>query len=257
MWNVPWEACEGETYSDAIKVFNTYAAETNPVTAKGAFCAFRRGLDASDTDAFPESEYGIADKSNIRRYIDIADAYKAYGASQGDPEKATGGGMVNRKRMDYNDVGWKILKGNYMRHIQQIDPEQTSIAWWQVDESVYGRFARGFDVENNRNTMYFDVDDLYFSEYRDLGSACLKVKVTYLADDGGSWELKYHARDASMKTAFTVENQVGQGWQSKEVILKDALLDNGGPGGADLILQNLGKTNCRFHMIALEKELLQ
>ncbi|HSH19890.1 MAG TPA: hypothetical protein VLA03_05535, partial [Draconibacterium sp.] len=75
MWNVPWDACQGQTYADAINIFNRYAAETTPNTAKGAFCALRRGLDASDTEAFPENIYGEAVKSNTQRYIDIANAF--------------------------------------------------------------------------------------------------------------------------------------------------------------------------------------
>lgn len=253
MWNVPWEACLGETFADAIHLFNRFAAETNPASAKRAFCALRRGLDASDTVAFPEQEYGRAVKENTRRYIDIAGSFSAYGANQGDPEKATGGGMVNRKRMDYNDAGWKILDGNYQRHITQIDPEETSVAWWQMDESIYGRFARGFDVKNDKNTMFFDVDDLYFSANRDNGNGWLKLKIIYYAGDGGSWELKYHAMDGTMKTGCVVENETVKGWLVKEVNIWDAMLENGGPRGADLILQNTGNTNCRFHMIELER----
>ncbi len=115
----------GETYADAIQFFNQYAAESKPQSAKGAFCALRRGLDASDTNAFPENVFGTAEKSNTQRYIDIASSFSEYGANQGDPEKAIGGGMINRKRMDYNDVGWKILTTNYQRHLTQIDPEET------------------------------------------------------------------------------------------------------------------------------------
>lgn len=251
MWNVPWEACLGETYSDAIQLFNRNAAKTNPATSGIAFCALRRGLDASDTREFPENIYGVASKSNTQRYINIADSMSKYGANQGDPEKATGGGMINRKREDYNDVGWKIVKGNYRRHITQIDPEETSLAWWQVDTSIYGRFARGFDAETGRNTMYFDVDDMYFKENRELENNHLKIRVIYRADDAGSWLLKYHAKDSSMKVAMNVSNEVGEGWAIKEVIVEDALLDNGGDMGADLILQNIGGTNCRFHMIEL------
>lgn len=256
MWNVPWEACLGETYADAIQLFNRYAAETDPRTSKRAFCALRRGLDASDTLAFPEKQFGEAIKSNTQRYIDIADSFSQYGANQGDPEKATGGGMVNRKRQDYNDAGWQILKSNYKRHITQIEPEQTSNAWWQMDRTIYGRFARGFDVENDKNTMYFDVDGQYFSANRERGNGWLKMKVIYYAGDGGSWELRYHATDGTMKTACAVNNEAGMDWQIKEVIIGDAMLDNGGPKGADLILQNTGNTNCRFHLVELEREVV-
>ena len=53
-----------------------------------------------------------------------------------------------------------------------------------------------------------------------------------------------------------VDNDVNSDWLTREVFIDDALLDNGGPKGADLILQNLGNTNCRFHMIELERDLV-
>lgn len=256
IWNLPGEACQGETYSDAIHFFNRYATQKRPDFSKVAFCALRRGLDASDTKSFPESIYGTAEKSNTQRYIDIANAFSAYGANQGDPEKAIGGGMKNRQRQDYNDVGWKILTDNYHLNLTQIDPEQTSIAWWQIDRSVYGRFARGFDVTRGMNTMFFDVDDKYFAGNRSKENGRLKVRVIYKAGDGGSWELLYHAKDGSMKSACIVKNDVDSEWLTREVFIDDALLDNGGSKGADLILQNLGNTNCRFHMIELERDLV-
>lgn len=253
MWNVPWKACMGETNADAINFFNRYAAETAPNMAKGAFCALRRGLDASDTDTFPESIFGEAVKSNTQRYIDIAKSFSEYGANQGDPEKATGGGMINRKRMDYNDAGWKILEENYQRHLAQIDPEETSIAWWQVDTTIYGRFARGFDAAAGKDSMFFDLDDRFFGN-QFLGSGQeIRVEVTCRDSDPGSWKLIYDAADGSMKTAMEVTNSGTEGWKTRSVNLNDAYLANRGERGADLILINTGGTNCRFHMIAVDK----
>jgi hypothetical protein len=62
--------------------------------------------------------------------------------------------------------------------------------------------------------------------------------------------------DGSLKTACTVYNEAGKNWLTKEVIIGDALLDNGGPKGADLIIQNTGNTNCRFHLIELERSMI-
>ncbi len=253
MWNVPWKACLGETYRDAILFFNRYAAKTKPEKAKGAFCALRRGLDASDTEAFPENIYGEAVKSNTQRYIDIANAFKEYGANQGDPEKATGGGMVNRKRMDYNDVGWKILPSNYQRHLTQIDPEETSVAWWQVDTSIYGRFARGFDTENGKDSMFFDLDDRFFGNQFLSSRGGVLIEVTYNDSDPGNWKLIYDAAGDSLKTAMEITNAGTGGWKTIKVTLNDAYLANRGYRGADFILVNLGRTNCRFHMISVDK----
>ena len=105
--------------------------------------------------------------------------------------------------------------------------------------------------------MYFDVDDNYFLGNQMEDENNLKVKVIYYAEEEGSWELLYHATDDTMKKALEVTNEVGQGWLSKEVMLEDALLNNGGPRGADLVLQNTGGTNVKFHLIELERDVVK
>ena len=256
MWNIPTDAIKGETYATAIKFFNKYAAQTNPSTAKGAFCAFYRGLDASDMNDFPVSKFGAAEKKNQQRYVAICNEFKQFGAGMADPAAATGGGMVNRKASGYNDAGWKILTTNFQRHITQIDAEATSDAWWQLDATVYGRFARGFNPSiPAKNTMYFNLDDQFLGTQPLVGSQSLDVSITYLDSDAGSWELLYDAADGTMKSAMTVTN-TGTGtavWKTKTVNITDAYLQNRGSKGADFMLVNKGGTNCRFHMIAVDK----
>ncbi|ANQ52566.2 hypothetical protein MY04_5234 [Flammeovirga sp. MY04] len=253
LWNIPKSACIDEKNFEAFRTFNRYAAQVHPTSADYAFCALRRGLDVSDTNSFPEEIYGKSLKSNQERYIKIAKAFEAFGAHMGDPSKAIKGGMINRKRQDYNDAGWKILKGNYERHLNQINPEETSIAWWNIDKSIYGRFARGFDYKSGKNTMYFDLIDDFFGKNRNSIKNNINLKIIYFSDDGGKWELKYHDVEGNMQTACEVTNIKGQGWQTKNVIINNAALQNGGKHGADFILENKGKTNCRFHMIEVDK----
>ena len=256
MWNIPQDAIIGTTYADAMNFFNKYAAQVHPNTAKGAFCVFYRGLDASDTKAFPVDLYGTASKSNQARYIAICNAYKQFGAGMADAAAATGGGMTNRAATGYNDAGWQILKENFQRHITQIDAETTSDAWWQVDASVYGRFARGFNPTNpDKNSMYFDLDDQFFGNTPLNGSQGIEVAMTYRDSDPGSWDLKYDATDGTMKTAMTVTNSgVGTNvWKTQKVTINDAYLGNRGDKNADFILVNKGGTACRFHMIAMDK----
>ncbi|HRP05410.1 MAG TPA: hypothetical protein PLV87_10910, partial [Opitutaceae bacterium] len=111
VWNVPIDALATQPIKEAVVTFNRYAGYNEPAGSPGAFCALRRGLDASDTKAFPESEYGEATKLNVDRYLKIAAAFSKFGARQGDPQKAIGGGMRNRQADDQNDVGWRILPG--------------------------------------------------------------------------------------------------------------------------------------------------
>lgn len=252
MWNIIQDAVKGNEYKDAMNFFNKYAGQFNPEDAKGAFIAFYRGLDASDVSAFPVSTYGIAEKSNTQRYINICNAFSQYGANMADAAAATGGGMTNRDASGYNDAGWQILKENFQRHISQIDAEETSAAWWQIDASVYGRFARGFEHSSGKDTVYLDIDDDFFTGKKTEQKSNIKFKVIYLASDPGSWSLKYHAFDGTMKTACSVTNS-GLGWETKEVTIDGALLNNGGSRGADFILENNGGTDCRFHLIEIDK----
>jgi len=128
----------------------------------------------------PDFAPDFANKKNIDRYLKIADAFSANGAIQGDPPKAIGGGMINRKRQDYNDVGWDVHDGNYYRFLTQIDPESTSVGRWHKvpEQSVYSRFARSTDVENGKSALYFDLND----EFLD-GSQSVEIKIVWL-DEG-------------------------------------------------------------------------
>ena len=256
MWNFPQDDLKGNTYADGINFFNKYAGEVNPKSAKGAFCAFYRGLDASDVNEFPVGEYGTASKSNQDRYIKICNKYKVYGAGMADAAAATGGGMVNRDASGYNDAGWQILTTNFQRHITQIEAEVTSDAWWQVDATVYGRFARGFNPSvPEKNAMYFNLDDQFLGNQPLVGSQSLDVSITYLDSDPGSWELLYDAADGTMKSAMSITNTgTGSGvWKTKTINISDAYLRNRGSKGADFMIVNKGGTNCRFHMIAIDK----
>lgn len=256
MWNFPQDELIGLTYADGINFFNRYAGGINPESFNGAFCAFYRGLDASDTLAFPEGTYGTATKSNQQRYIDICNAYKAFGANMADAAAATGGGMINRNASGYNDAGWQILKENLQRYITQIEAETTSDAWWQVDTTVYGRFARGFAANDvAKSKMYFDLDDKFFGNSPLNGSQAIEVAITYRDSDPGSWELMYDATNGAMKSAMEVTNS-GKGtnvWKTQKVTLNDAYLGKRGEKKADFILVNKDGTACRFHMIAVDK----
>jgi hypothetical protein len=261
MWNVPAEACQGEAYAPAINFFNWYAAQHDAAKSPYAFCALRKGLDASDVSTYPEAIYGKAQKNNVERYEKIADAFSVYGAIQGDPDKATGGGMKNRQRDHYNDVGWSILAGNYYRFLEQIDPESTSVGWWHVDvikqnhsyadASIYSRFARGFDSATGKNAMYFDLHDDLF------GTSNLKAGITFTVIylDGvpnSTWELQYDNGSRSMATARTVTNTGSGTWKTLKVMVTDAAFENGGPKGADIALVNTDSLDDVFHLIEVE-----
>jgi hypothetical protein len=252
VWNLPAEACEGNTYADAIHFFNKYAGQRNPATSPAAFCALRRGLDASDTREYPESKFGKASKKNVDRYLKVAEAYSPYGAKQGDPEKATGGGMENRQRDDYNDVGWGIVRGNYWRFLEQVDPEQTSMGWWHKGpkEHIFSRFARGFDHENKKTEMRFRLNEPFFANPSKTQQ--VKVRVAWLDEGRGKWELEYH-NGKSPATAFTIQNMGSSEWKEKEVVLKGAVFSHRLPEKSDLILKYISGDDTAFHILELDR----
>ena len=67
MWNLQYTGAigaESEKNQAAIEVYNKYGGALNPETSQWAFCALRRGLDASDTVSWPEDKYGTAYDAN-------------------------------------------------------------------------------------------------------------------------------------------------------------------------------------------------
>lgn len=250
MWNVPWKACLGYEYQDAIVFFNRYANQHNPLTATEAFCALRKGLDAADVTTYPEAEFGKAKRTNMDRYKKVADAYAAYGAIQGDPSKAIKGGMLNRKRDDYNDVGWGILDSNYERFISQIEPEKTSLAWWHIGpkESVYSRFARSTNCKKNQKTLFFDVNDEFVKDTKRIS-----LRITWLDRGKGKWSLNYTTKKTVDKKAYQIKNTNTGVWRTKEIILEDIDFKNKGERGSDFVLKSLSNEDVIFHKVEISK----
>ena len=252
MWNLPRDACMGDAYAPAINFFNKYAGHHDASEAPAAFCALRKGLDAADTTAYPESIYGRAKKSNVERYLRIAEAYADYGAIQGDPEKATGGGMKNRQRDNYNDVGWKILPGNYCRYLEQIDADRTSVGWWHAgpSESIYSRFARGFDSKAGKTEMFFRLEDELFAD--DRIPRPVELAVTYLDRGRGQWSLCYY-NGSSKTTARKVRCTDSGKWKTMVFELDDAHFSRGLERGSDLTIRHLDGESTLFHMLELSR----
>ena len=252
MWNIPTKASSGYKHKDGINFFNKYAGQHNPATANAAFCAFRKGLDAADTITYPTGKYGAFERKNIDRYLKIAEAFSKFGAYQGDPEKATGGGMMNRQSKDYNDVGWDITEGNYQRFIEQIDAEKTSDGWWHVGpkESVYGRFARSFKIENGKGGMYFDVNDDFAKTAKKV-----EIRIVWLDKGFGEWNVCYNAKKTSDKTLFTVKNTNTGKWMEKTMLVKDASFANRGERNSDIFIITKGNETTVFHILEVTKEI--
>ncbi len=254
-WEVQYKFLDSK-YSEAYKFSSRYSYYKVAEKSPHAFIALRDILDYSDTDRFPTGVYGSASRGNSTRIDKILAEFSDYGAANDDMDVALNKSGIGylKEAKGYNDCLWQVIARNNRRFITQIDANETSAGYWRVgitQAQPYGRFCRGFDIQNGKNAMYFDVNDEYFEHNRTEGDGNLTVKIIYYAEDNGSWELKYHAQDGSMKTAISVTNS-GSGWQTAVVDITDALLNNGDPiKGADLVLNNTGGTNCRFHLVEL------
>jgi hypothetical protein len=237
IWNIPHKAVKDQANFPAFVFFNKYAGHTDPATAPAAFCALRDGLDASDFDRFPAAEFGSKEgnKRDVQRYVRIADAYSKHGARMDDPQKAVGGGMINRKRDGSNDVGWGILPGNYSRFLTQLDPGSGDVGLWNVDESIYGRFARAFEHKSGKTQIRFKLDETFKAK-------AVTVSVTYLDKGTGTWSLGISGSSGAKR----VQNTSSGLWKTETVSL---------PGSAlgELLLKHERGDDTVFHMVEIER----
>jgi hypothetical protein len=152
-----------------------------------------------------------------------------------DPRKALGGGMVNRKRDGSNDVGWGILPGNYSRFLTQLDPGFGDVGFWNVDQSLYGRFARGFDHKSGKTKMRFQLDNAFQAE-------TIAVNVTYLDRGQGAWSLSVPGSSAEQ---LFRNSGSGQWITATTMMPRKHLLDG------QVLLNYEGGEDTMFHLIEI------
>jgi hypothetical protein len=251
VWNVPEKALKDRSNDPAVAFFNKYAFQKDPSAAPAAFCALRDGLDASDYDRFPISIFGGSpgQRKEIARYQAIADAYSSYGARLDDPGKVFQHGMINRKRSGPNDVGWKILPGNYCRFLEQVDPGKGDVGLWNVDDSIYGRFARSFEHKTGKECLRFKLNEYFFGGRK--GNQLVTVTITYLDRGDGEWTLNYMGKRGKA-CAVQVKNRNSREWKTVSAELTD--LQVGEVGATDFELQYKSGDDTVFHMIEVERE---
>jgi len=235
IWNVPYQALKDRENWPAGAFFNKYAGHKDPATAPAAFCALRDGLDASDFNRFPAAEFGgkPGQKKDVDRYLRITKAYASYGALMADPEKAIGGGMINRKSSGPNDAGWDILSGNYSRFLTQIDPSSGDVGRWNIDESIYGRFGRAFEHQSGKKLLRFRLDPGFAAKQ-------VKVRVTYLDQGTGAWSVGLPGKEGATR----IQNTHSGEWRTQVVSLS---------GVTELVLNYESGDNTLFHLIEVER----
>jgi hypothetical protein len=260
-WDVSASACEyaenNPGIQDVFRFFNKYAGQIYPATANAAYIVFHEGLNSANTDKFSEDKYGEANRNNIDRYMAICNdsVYKSRGAQMDDPEGAALGQVRQRdSQTGYNDAGWDIEEGNYSWWIDQIDPDNTSVAIFRVrgiidaSSSKYDRFARRFESASGKNAMYFKFDDEMFAA---SSPKSLMFTVTWLDQTAGSkWEFIYTGTGNQPKTALTVTGTGDNQWKRVDIpVISDAVVNGKGKRGSDFMLVNSDDIDDIFHGI--------
>lgn len=252
-WETKPKYLLSDRHLDAFQFSHRYAFHKRPATSPVAFVALRDVLDYSNTQRFPESEYGKAKRSNRDRMEAILKEYEHRGAKNGDMEAvmelSTSRYLYRSKAM--NDCIWEVIQRNYRRHMYQITPNETSVGFWRVGpkDQPYGRFARGFVNGEKKNGLYFKCEEGFVAAPRSI-----KVKVIYYDElKGSQWELRYDAVGDANKLAGKVICEGTGRWKSVIFELQNAQFSGRGSKGSDLSIVNSDDLDDKFHLIEIEK----
>lgn len=252
------ESAKEEGFEHSFHFFNKYAGQIRPETATGAFCALHKGLDASDTKAYPETKFGKAEPRNVERMLKIVGEYAKYGAQVEDKDALLMGQVEQRRsQQGFNDVGWSIWPDNYSRFLSQIDADSTSVPLWRVggpitrSSSIYARFARGFEHASGKDAMYFKLHDKFFANAK---PKVVTIHIVWYDGQAGStWKLLYDAGNPTMKTALSVTATGTKRWLDKTVTLTDAVMRRGGANGSDIALVNMDDRDDIFSIVEVHR----
>lgn len=263
-WGLDWPNQNLAGFSDAnsdsvYRFFNRYAGQKDPLQSPYAMCALKDVLDAADGERFPASTYGAVDRNNIQRYRNIVNDYAAFGAKIGDASTVNLTELEMMAATAINDVGWDLIPGNYDRYLHQIDANETSAGYWNIkatadENSMYGRFGRGFDLANNKDALYFDLDNA-FLQFTPLDSAYpVTIDIVYLDKGTGSFGLYYDSKTNGTDNLATQINCTNSNkWKRTSILLNDAYFGDRGTKGSDFYLKNMGTENVIFSIVELSR----
>ncbi len=154
-----------------------------------------------------------------------------------------------------NDVMSDVFRGNYRLYLHQIDANQTSQGYWRIGpkHEPYGRFARGFNHDEGKNTILLDIEDSFFGGEPLSGAYPVMVNIIFFDSGNGRWELRYDSKDNKDKVGLSVENSNTNRWITASVFLKDAYFGNRGTAGSDISIVNADSLANIFHMVEITR----
>ncbi|MFZ1800156.1 MAG: T9SS type A sorting domain-containing protein [Chitinophagaceae bacterium] len=258
-WGVDWSnqnyfMINDPTLDPAYFFFNRYAGQKNPATSTNAMCALKDALDAADTERFPENIFGKANRKQNSRYLSILDSFSSYGAKLDDIQSVSKNEMGNRMAKGINDIGWRIFPGNYDRYLHQLTPNETSAGYWNVQSAdsattMYGRFARGFDLARNKDGLYFRMDSDFLKNEPLNAQYPVTLDIIYLDKGNGAWKLFYDATDSTDHEALSIQCHNTGYWKTAAVTLYDAYFGRRASRQSDFYIKNNGEENVIFELV--------
>ncbi len=260
-WGLDWSNQDNNfildhAFDSAFGIYNRYAGQKIPDQSVYAMCMLKDALDASDAVRFPASQYGTVAKTQ-NRFNNVLQPFIPYGAKLEDPANALLSEIFNLDATGTNDVGWGIFPGNYDRFLHQLNANATSAGYWNIytadTTSMFGRFARGFDLAKGKDGLYFDLDSAFLS-YAPLNAKYpVEVEITYLDSGYGKFQIYYDSKDDANKPSIQVSCNNTKTWKKISVALNDAYFGNRSVNGSDFYVKNAGTENVIFTLVELKR----
>ncbi|HXL58079.1 MAG TPA: T9SS type A sorting domain-containing protein, partial [Chitinophagaceae bacterium] len=260
-WGLDWSnqpnaQLDDPSFDSSFNFYNKYAGQKDPAKSTSAMCALKDVIDAADVVRFPTAIYGAATRTTSR-LTSVLQPFISYGAKLEDPVTATLNESAELSATGINDVGWDLFPGNYERYLHQITPNVTSAGYWNVQsahaKSMYGRFARGFDLANDKNALYFDVDNAFLNNAPLDAQYPVMIEVTYLDKGTGKWKLFYDAQNSTNKASIIVTCNNSGLWKKASITLTDAYFGNRGIKGSDFYIKSMNAEDVIFSVVELTR----